>query len=190
MNKLVKLCSAFLIFALGLSFAFVETGYACSCMPNQGAMDELEHSEAVFTGTVTSMEERGSIFGGESKAVHFQVKEIWKGVSSSEQTVLTGWDSASCGFGFEAGKEYLVYADSSSLYGDAEELTTSLCSRTAETNHAAEDLAVLGKGEPPIEGDKLHSAWYGSENAWIPWAAAAIVMTIAVFWRRLKSKKA
>ena len=51
---------------------------------------------------------------------------------------------AACGYHFEEGQGYLVYA-----YGKEESFKVDLCSQTKLLSKASEDLALLGNGDRP-----------------------------------------
>ena len=53
---------------------------------------------------------------------------------------------SACGYPFEEGQEYLVYA-----YGK-QDLKVDACSETKQLSKADEDLALLGNGEKPKDG--------------------------------------
>jgi hypothetical protein len=74
------------------------------------------------------------------KRVDFEITEAWKGVQSRGLTLRTGRGSGDCGYEFEVGKTYLVYAYS----GNDDTCNVSLCSRTGEIDEVTEDLAFLG----------------------------------------------
>ena len=61
--------------------------------------------------------------------------------------VKTPVSGASCGYHFEEGQGYLVYA-----YGKGEPFETDICSGTTHLSKADEDLALLGNGEKPKDG--------------------------------------
>ena len=115
---------------------------ACECIARRWtATDDLEFSELVFRGVVTSLE-RSSKGGGYE--VGFSVVTIWKGTVGSEITVFTP-DSDECGYWFKEGVEYLVYVwDSTALVTDLGYVNT--CSRTAPIHQAGEDLAAFHSG--------------------------------------------
>ena len=121
--------------------------HACSCA-QPGAPDEsLRRAAAVFAGEATDIREpsgwiRASL---EPVRVAFRVNEIWKGVKGGEAVVRTASAEASCGYEFESGRNYLVYAESG-----PDGLTASLCSRTTELASAEADLAALGPGFVPV----------------------------------------
>lgn len=55
-----------------------------------------------------------------------------------------GCASAMCGYFFQEGQEYLVYASA-----EGAQLKTGSCSGTKRLSDARADLAVLGEGETP-----------------------------------------
>jgi len=123
--------------------------YACSCAAPGPAQNELERSDAVFKGEVIGVvdakENSALQSSADSIAFIIKVDEIWKGINQTEVVVYTERDSASCGFNFMEGHEYLIYASKSE--GD---LRVSLCSRTTDLASAA-DIDILGKGTEPNE---------------------------------------
>lgn len=68
----------------------------------------------------------------------------WKGVSEDSIMLRTADSGPMCGYPFEQGRDYLVYA-----YGDPEHLDTGLCGRTQPFEAAFSDLAYLGPGYIP-----------------------------------------
>jgi hypothetical protein len=114
---------------------------ACSCAPPGEPRAELAAADAVFAGRVVSVEpQEAAAFP--RLAVRFALKAVWKGLpEGDEATLTTAADSAACGYHFEEGEEYLVYAYRS----DDGDLTTSLCSRNARLDQAAADLAAFGE---------------------------------------------
>lgn len=118
---------------------------ACSCMIPGSPAAEMSNATAVFAGVVTDVESSaGGVFRGDDPVtVTFEVTQVWKGPRRQTLTVTTASDSAACGYNFTLGQAYLVYA-----HGDADELSVSLCSRTAPLANAWEDLYALGEGQP------------------------------------------
>lgn len=119
----------------GLSLS--EAVSACSCVMPPGPEAARDASDAVFSGKVTRV-----VPGGRMLKVTLQVDRSWKGASCGEVTLETAADGATCGFGFEEGKTYLVYAA-----GEEGGLTTNLCTRTRSIDQAEEDLEKLGEPE-------------------------------------------
>jgi hypothetical protein len=66
--------------------------------------------------------------------------------------VTTGWGNGDCGFDFEVGKEYVVYAS------DEGQLETSICSGTsllvAGTQDGNGEVAITNSSAEPIEEEK------------------------------------
>jgi hypothetical protein len=132
-----------LTFAATLAFAALKpaAASACSCM-QQTQEDAAQNAGAIFEGRVTRIENPEG-----NPTIHFQVVRSFKGPSQESLTASTANSSASCGYGFEQGKSYLVYATQEA--GGA--LAVSLCSRTAPIENATEDLNKLGLGVTPFD---------------------------------------
>jgi hypothetical protein len=134
------------------------------------ASEDFERSAAVFVGRVVKQEysrewsatcvpdrdfastmvrdpEVPSFGFQGSLSVTFEVERAWKGVSS--RVLLVGGSIGSCGYPFEMGREYLVFA-----VGTPGGLGAYYCHRTApmhpfaqENRHAAADVASFGPAE-------------------------------------------
>jgi hypothetical protein len=140
----------FLLLVIVISMLAIETDStcACSCVAPGPPDEELTNSTAVFTGKVVGLSKPidfGPISSADPIKITFQVYEAWKGSVSLTTTITTSRSSASCGYTFEKGGEYIVYA-----YGSENNLAVSLCSRTRPLDAAADDLEVLGVGTAPI----------------------------------------
>ncbi|MEV4177977.1 hypothetical protein [Nonomuraea sp. NPDC049709] len=116
-------------FLVGTSTA----AYACSCADLTPA-ESVEHADTVFTGTVTEVREsEGDPLGPRPPIVFtFRADNVYKGAPAAELTLATSADSASCGYPFERGTRYLVFATSgpSGLFDPVPGvgLTSNLCS--------------------------------------------------------------
>lgn len=119
---------------------------ACSCMIPGSPAEEMSNATAVFAGVVSlTWRPVGGVFhGSDPVTVTIEVTQVWKGPRRQTLTVTTASDSAACGYNFTLSQAYLVYA-----HGDADELSVSLCSRTAPLANAWEDLYALGEGQQP-----------------------------------------
>ncbi|MFI5097720.1 MAG: carboxypeptidase-like regulatory domain-containing protein [Candidatus Acidiferrales bacterium] len=94
---------------------------------------------------------------GTHRAVYFQVVRAYRGLASEKVAVLTGIGLGDCGFDFETGKQYLVYADRI----DADKLFTSICTGTSSLEQAGPALRFL-RGEQPTPDDLLDlQTYYG-----------------------------
>ena len=122
--------------------------YACSCAAPPAPLTSLEFSRAVFAGQVTDIDVPGGVIqsSADPVKVSFDVSQSWKGPIEKNITVSTARSGASCGYGFQTGREYLVYAR-----GDDHDLLVSLCSRTTLLAYASDDLSVLSEGASPSE---------------------------------------
>lgn len=116
---------------------------ACDCAPPPAPKKALAGAEAVFLAEVVEVETKG-----QTRTVRLKVEKWWKGGSAVELTVSTAKSGASCGYGFEKGKKYLVYA-----HREAKQkvLRVSLCSRTRTEKEAEKDgdFKELGEGKLP-----------------------------------------
>lgn len=123
----------------GVLLASITLASACSCLASGSPQESLEAADAVFTGEVTQIRSVGQTYH-----VTFDVSERWKGPNKTVLDVSTATSSAACGYGFQEGEAYLVYA-----HEDSDRLKTGICSRTALLADAEEDLAAFGGGETP-----------------------------------------
>jgi hypothetical protein len=124
---------------------------ACSCAAPPDPAGARNEASAVFAGRVIGLEliphfsEDPTVsFAIEDLLVRVAVSAVWKGNLETTTSVYTAFTCCVCGYPFEIGETYLIYAD---VTGD--HLHTSVCTRTAKLADAAEDLAFLGPGTPP-----------------------------------------
>ncbi len=162
----VQLASLTLL-TLSLVALLPDCASACSCAalpgtPQERAREALSGSTAVFAGEVVEFEKpppdtamvEGTMLtvmggGGRKATVTLQASEVWKGPQQQTVTITTEADSGmGCGYPFEEGREYLVYAE-----GD--EPSVSLCSETKPLSEADADPEALGDGEIANGGDTL-----------------------------------
>ena len=164
-----------------LTISIPSIGYTCSCVSEPPVQEELEKSAAVFSGKVIDIREESQF--NPKRSVLFEVSNSWKGVHETQIIVATGLGGGDCGFDFEKEKEYLVYANESSMYGD-KQLSTTICDRTTEMATAQKDLAILGEGKLPTEQVNLEGE-LGAASRTL-WVLAIGIVGIAGFfiWRR------
>jgi hypothetical protein len=128
------------LLALLVTLALPARGHACSCMA-QTVEAAIEEAAAIFEGRVAAIEP-----GEGGLHVRFDVVQTWRAADSEHVEVITAADSAACGYAFEVGRSYLVYAR------DADgALHTGLCSRTQPIEEADEDRVALGSGTIPVD---------------------------------------
>ncbi len=131
--------------AMTLLFAPAEAE-ACTCVSPPSAIAALMSSQAVFEGVVVDIDPTESFvkskefeFGREQSRVTLKVIRAWKGVRVDQVAVVTDRGGASCGFHFQSGLRYLVYAKR--FQG---RLTTDICTRTIEATMAHGEFRDLG----------------------------------------------
>jgi hypothetical protein len=108
--------------------------FACSCAYERSIKEELKTSEEVFAGKVLGIKEERELsiefspttFLPSHKSVLFEVTKSFKGVTQSQILIKTMLHEAACGYDFQVGKEYLVYANELR----PEFLETNICDRT------------------------------------------------------------
>jgi hypothetical protein len=126
------LLAALAVCAAGLSPRAAD---ACSCMGPGAPCDAAWRADAVFVGHVVSIDSSG--MGG--RFVQLAVVEAFRGFQLSQVTVVTGYSGADCGYSFQMGESYVVYAHRTTTG----QLGTSICSRTRPLAEATEDLGYL-----------------------------------------------
>src|SRR5215208_4044324 len=162
-TRLLTILLSMPLVVLGLVALLPDCASACSCVLSPGAERELDRSSAVFSGEVVDFENTPNttmmegttfkIIGGNAATatVSLRVSEVWKGsMHETVQLATVPNDGVSCGYPFEEGQKYLVYADEGKRG-----LTVGGCSATRPLSKAGADLAVLGNGKEPEEGDNL-----------------------------------
>ena len=117
--------------------------------------EEIEKFVAVFAGRVVSIEHSfdpnaATVGPGDRTTIGLEVSTVWKGDVDRDMYVTTPPTGGSCGFAFEEGREYILYAHDSP-YDDGG-YSVSICSRTALLSEAQADLDALGEGSPPMGG--------------------------------------
>src|ERR1051326_4260095 len=140
---------------------------ACSCETPGTPCLAAGRAAAVFTGTVLNITlhpvqpftadsvpvagERGRVARSAGdpirpiprafRVIRMQVTEVLSGIAGGQKEIdiVTGLGGGDCGYPFQAGIDYFVYA-----FKNAEgQLETGICSRTRPLAEAAEDLRYL-----------------------------------------------
>ena len=134
--------AALSLFAAGL---WSSSSDACSCIPPPEPAKALAQSAAVFLAKVIEIDDAGNV----NKTVTLEVEKWWKGGEAARVKVVTPSNGAACGFSFQVGERYLVYAHGARKNDDL--LQVSLCSRTraAKTAEGTGDFKDLGEGKTP-----------------------------------------
>ncbi|MBD3162405.1 MAG: hypothetical protein GF346_08670, partial [Candidatus Eisenbacteria bacterium] len=126
---------------------------ACTCVTQPDPLVAMGRADIVFEGTVTGRNDPRAdnrrVSTGDPIDYAFHVAETWKGVLNDTIAVRTARSGASCGYEFEVGGSYLVYARKDSL-----RFRTGLCTRTKPLERASADLGALSslgiKGEEAV----------------------------------------
>lgn len=123
---------------LTLFLAFAQQTWACSCMNPPEVKEALENSAGVFTGTVLSIENNiDTVQWGDTVVYHpttltvtIQLETDYKNGGEKTSRIIkvkTKRSSAACGYPFQVGSKYIVYA-----YQNKEDgmFWANICSRT------------------------------------------------------------
>jgi hypothetical protein len=124
---------------------------ACTCGPVVEPCRATWLASAVFLGEVvdiaraapaSSEQTSGHGVGYYRLRVRLRVLEAFHGVEAEAKTidVYTADTTPACGYPFQRGRAYLVYAHEA---GGADRLTTNVCSRTRVASAAAADIDYL-----------------------------------------------
>ncbi|WP_431216968.1 hypothetical protein ACQ86N_21895 [Puia sp. P3] len=140
----------------------------CNCEGELGTSDAVKYADCVFKGTVISKSAISNPIGYGIKILgdtlsHFyrftkapiavyqiKVEKLFKGKSSSDTlTIMTPVNGAACGFIFDSGERYIVYAtkEDETIPGDKiKRISTSdkiywtnMCTRTAQWSQTEEN---------------------------------------------------
>jgi hypothetical protein len=145
--------------AVFLLAPLADQAHACSCPRPGPPCQAAWTADVVFSGIVRSIE---PIEGDrpdqpfQPVRVKFDVDRGYLNAPSGVVEVATG--GGNCGYGFAAGKRYLVYASKQPPSG----LSTSICSRTRPIEEADEDIKYLSSIPAKSTGARV----YGRLNEW------------------------
>jgi hypothetical protein len=153
---------------MGCLLAYAAPGFSCKCAPRLPEIrTRLARAEAginetpvIFEGRVEKIELQGWPLKPEPGKtisispdsygirVRFSGTHLYRGEPNGDLVVETGLGMGDCGYPFEAGQSYLVYA----WPEDSGALGTSICSGTTPLENAQTALRLL-RGDPPTRGD-------------------------------------
>jgi hypothetical protein len=185
------------LLALSLVALLPDCAFACSCAlppgsPEERAREASSSSTAVFSAEAVDVEESpptttmiegtmAFIMGEDTATVFLRVSEVWKGPRRQTVVVDAAADSGSgCGYPFEEGREYLVYATE-------EDPSVTLCSETKPLSEADADLGALGDGEAPEDAGALSDTSGGvSAGAMVALAGLAVTGSFLLAVRLLR----
>lgn len=129
------------LFAAVCAWLWTPAAHACKCAEPEAVEAAAASASAVFEGQVSQI----SAGDANTVVVQLNVTRAWKGVRTEQVSVRTNAESAACGYPFQAGQSYLVYAQA-----DGENLRVQHCGRTRPIGEAQDDLVALGMGSVPV----------------------------------------
>jgi len=158
-----------------------EVAFGCSCVPPPpGIKNARELAEwrthgvsTIFEGTVEAAEMKSPLLEASAgdivpanldqstpvMLVRFSASRWYRGVQHQHLQVETGLGGGDCGFAFEIGKQYLVYA----YKDDSGRLSTGICSATASLEESRSNLAYLRREAIVPQGSRTSSHISGSK---------------------------
>ncbi|HGH7193711.1 TPA: cobalamin biosynthesis protein CbiN [Bacillus wiedmannii] len=184
MKRILYILPVVIIYSFIL-IIFPGKSYACDCI-NVSAEDAFQKNDVVFEGKVIEVGRKEGI----GIEVLFEVKEIWKGTTSSQIIVYT--NGGDCVFHFVEGGEYLVY---SSQRGSEKQLHTHSCSGTKRLDEAGADkvaLSQITKESVPTKKVDLKDGMVSGLSWWqvaIIFIGLLWVITLVIFIVRRTRKK-
>jgi HEAT repeat protein len=136
------LCRAAIVAALAAvtTLAARPALHACDCRP-RGIVSTAYRSDVIFVGTPVAVTEPGTTAAPSARDpvdVTFAIDRAYKGMDADTLVVTTWRGAEACGYVFEPGERYLVFAIAR---GDS--LVTSTCTRTTSVGSATPDLSCL-----------------------------------------------
>ncbi len=147
----------------------------CSCVAPPAPLAALPAYDAVFAGEVDAV----GNFGAAAKKADFTVTRHFRGANVTAISIMTSSDGASCGFNFEQGRSYLVYA-----YEVDGELWTSICTRTNLLSQATDDLVAFDALDLVEEDGSESPSCGGSTSAAMAQAAMLVFLGLMIRIRR------
>ena len=150
-----------LLLAVAVSFAAPSAIEACSCGRSGPPCQAAWSADAIFSGTVRSIDV-SEPFNGDDRSRHtvirFEVDQRFRNVPSGQIEIVTDAFST-CSYRFTRGEKYVVYAQRR----EDGRFTTSICSRTRLLAEATDDLRYLSALPATGTGARV----YGRINEWV-----------------------
>ena len=124
---------------------------ACSCV-GISIRRAADQADAVFLGTVTSVDLRGGFGDAGPVTMRFDVDRVYKGTVYADQVIVTPDGSAACGLTPDVGSTWVIFARGA-IDGEGRaaklRLRTTLCDGNLSTDIPP---ATLGRPTPPLPG--------------------------------------
>jgi hypothetical protein len=158
----MKVPITFLILTLGGSETAVSHACPlCTCTAPPNVQAALRAADVVLRARVVTVDALPPDAGGawvsawpEGRRVTLDVRRVWKGELGERAEVFTGFGFGDCGYPFEAGAEYVVFARRATTG----RLVTAVCTRTGLATEMGADFDALGPGRAPAprSSDSAH----------------------------------
>lgn len=136
-----RLFASFLILSSAILIGAPIAALACSCAAPATPADALARSSATFVGHVIDIDKSFLDSLGLTRSglhdVTFRVERAWKGALGDTVVIRTRLTGESCGYRFEIGRDYLVYATGEPA------LITGICTGTRPAEGAEAELEAL-----------------------------------------------
>jgi hypothetical protein len=141
-NMLLSLLAIIALFSINTQ------SMACSCGPKMTPCEAYGFNSVIFIGLVTS-----SHITTDNRVTYrrYQIKVEESFIGSMAQTIEATSDNWTCGYEFEEGKRYLIYAHAPGKGV----VSVSYCSRTRPVDMAAEDLNFLRVERFKMSGGRI-----------------------------------
>jgi Tissue inhibitor of metalloproteinase len=131
-------------FVLTFSLGSFEQIFACECFQQQSVCDAYGNAKAIFVGEVIEGKSAETLSdrlktNSNDQSFVFKVSQNFLGTEEEKNvTIHTGFGGGDCGFPFQKGEKYLVYA-----YESEGNLHTNICTRTRRVSTVEEDFEDL-----------------------------------------------
>ena len=154
-NRRTSIVLAILYLSLLLANSSI---FACSCIGVTFEGD-FQSSDVVFAGKVLRIEEiederqvKWDEIEIRTVEIEFEVTNTWKGEDERNRTIVTEFYTSACGYPFEIGDSYVVFADTRKALrledsGELEYLKTGWCSANEGLDNKSESEALIEKLE-------------------------------------------
>jgi len=125
-------------------FLVISLASACSCIYLENTQAKLDNAAYIFSGEVIDIQTSEAYANQEMQEATIRVINHWKPSSFPESVnlkVYANRDSdANCGYNFEEGKEYLIYAY---LDSETNKISTNSCMGSLELDKAQQEIKYL-----------------------------------------------
>lgn len=173
MTKHSKILSSCLL----ILFVGLQQLYACECVV-QSPQAQIDSADVVFDGTVIYV--NTNWMSGGMKYT-FQVHQTWKRRTDTVMVINSGFATTDCGYNFEQGKRYLVFARKKFSF------KTDLCAGNTLIADADTYLNKLGPSQKPAKSSLIPIMYWTLSG--LTFLALAFMAFIVLRKRKTTTKK-